>query len=191
MESNPLLLLEAEVEAEKSDEEKLAEELDLEIAEKKKKSRKGAATIVGVISIIFGLVTIIFSIFSPFETSAVINPVSDSKIHVDVTVVSSQFSSATSSAACAGTGQLAGISTSTLTVAQKSSALSLTAVLGKGSLTQSGSCLYSIALTPPPGFSGGKVSGSIEFPFGTAPSTTFDLGSQLPYAHFPITINLS
>ena len=191
VELSPLLLLQAEVEADKSEEQRLSEELDLEISEKKRKSRKGAATIVGITSIVFGLITIIFSIFSPFETSAVINPVSDAKIHVDITVVSSQFSAATSSSVCLGSGQLVGISTSILAVTQKSSSLSLTSTLGKGSLTQSGSCLYSVALTPPSGFSGGKISGRITFPFGAAPSTTFDLGSQLPYAHFPITINLS
>ena len=192
-EANPLLLLESELASEEDAiaAEKLHEEIDEELIEKRKKSRKAAAVLVGLISAVFGLVTIVFSIFSSFDGSAVLNPVSDTRIHVDVTVIAAQFAGATSNSICSGSGQLAGITASTLSVVQKSSGLSLHESLGNGSLTQTGACLYSVTLTPPTGFSGGKVSGSIAFPFGAAPSTNFDLGNQAPYAHFPITINLS
>ena len=169
----------------------LASELDEELASEKKKNRKGTLAIVGSAAIVFGLISIAYSLFSSFDTSAVINPVSDKNIHVDVTIVASQFSSGSNSSVCSGSGQLAGISNSTLQLSQSSDGASLKAKLGTGTLTQSGSCLYSVVLTPSSSFAGGTVSGSVEFPFGSSPATSFDLGTQLPYNHFPITINLS
>jgi hypothetical protein len=169
----------------------LASELDQELASEKKKNRKALLALVGAAAIVFGLISIAYSLLSSFDTSAVINPVSDKNIHVDVTIVASQFSSGSSSSVCNGSGQLTGISGSTLQVSQSSSHASLKAKLGAGTLTQSGSCLYAVVITPAANFAGGSVSGTVEFPFGNSPATTFDLGTQPPYNHFPITINLS
>jgi hypothetical protein len=169
----------------------IASELDQELLSEKKKTRKGTLAIVGSAAIVFGLISIVYSLFSSFDTSAVINPVSDKNVHVDVTIVASQFSSGANSSVCSGSGQLAGISNSTLQIRQSSGGASLNAKLGVGTLTQSGSCLYLVVLTPSSSFAGGTVTGSVEFPFGSSPATSFDLGSQLPYNHFPITINLS
>jgi hypothetical protein len=175
--------------------EELDKELDEVLSEElkadKKKASKGAVATLGLISVVFGLIVIIFSLFQSFDTSAVINPVKDKNIHVEVTIVSSQFKQASSSAACSGSGNLAGISNSNLVVAQSSSGMNEIIALGHGSLTQDGSCLYAVVVKPPDNFTGGKVSGSVKFPFGNAPITSFDIGNQPPFAKFAITINLS
>jgi hypothetical protein len=169
----------------------LDEGLSTELMADKKRSRKRDVTTLGLVTVVCGVITILFSLSQSFSTSAVINPVTDSNIHVEVTITSSQFSAASSSDACAGSGSLAGISNSTLLVTQNSTGLSQSLSLGKGSLTQDGSCLYSASFTPPANFKGGKITGSIKFPFGTAPSTSLDVGNESPFAKFAITINLS
>jgi hypothetical protein len=165
--------------------------LDEELNSEKKKARRGTMALVGIAATIFGLISIAYSLLSSFNTSAVINPVTDKNIHVDVTIQSSQFKSGSNNSICAGSGALAGISTATLNLTQSSSGLDLHSKLGNGILTQNGSCLYSIVLSPPAGFTGGNVTESVTFPFGQAPETKADLGNQPPFNHFPITINLS
>jgi hypothetical protein len=176
------------VEREKEDSSKAVE---LEALNEKKKFRKGTGTALGLVTSIFGLVAILFSIFFSFEGSSVQQSSTDSRVHIDVTITASQFHSSTSNSICAGSGPIAGLSTAALTLSQSSSNLSLKSALGAGSLTQNGSCQYSVVLTPPANFSGGKVSASIAFGFGTAPATTFDLGTVRPFPRFPLTINLS
>jgi hypothetical protein len=158
--------------------------------EERRKLRKGSATILGVVASVFGLIAIFFSIFVSFEGSSVQQSSSDIRIHIDVTINASQFHDSMTNTVCAGSGPIDGIVGSVLTLTQASSGLRLKSVLGSGTLTQDGSCLYVLALTPPSSFSGGKIEAAINFPFGASPATTFDIGTVRPFPYFPLAINL-
>jgi hypothetical protein len=157
-------------------------EADLETSKKK---RSG---VFGIIAIFSSLILIPVALFGSFSETTETDAAVSNNITIRVVLSTKQFLTVTSGNVCDGVGDYKNIKKTTLNIKQGS--WNTKSSIGKGNLNDQGSCVYEITLAPPSTFDGGTLKISIDFPFGSLPEDSYEVGDSVPYAITTISVPL-
>lgn len=149
------------------------------------KKRSG---IFGIIAIASSLILIPVALFGSFSETTETDAAVNNNVIIRVVLSTDQFLTVTSGNVCDGVGTFKNIKNTTLNIKQGS--WNTKTSIGKGNLNDQGSCVYEITLAPPSTFSGGTLRISIDFPFGSLPEDTYDVGKSVPYGITTISVPL-
>ena len=147
-------------------------------------SKKKRSGIFGIIAIFSSLILIPVALFGSFSETTETDAAVSSNITIRVVLTTKQFLTVTSGNVCDGVGDY----NTTLNIKQGS--WNTKASIGKGNLNDQGSCVYEITLAPPSSFDGGTLKISIDFPFGSLPEDSYEVGDSVPYAIPTISVPL-
>lgn len=153
--------------------------------ESPKKKRSG---VFGIIAILSSLILIPVALFGSFSETTETDATVSNNVIIRVVLTTKAFLTVTSGNVCDGAGDYKNIKNSTLNIKQGS--WNTKASIGKGILNDQGSCVYEITLAPPSTFDGGTLKISIDFPFGSLPEDSYEIGNSVPYAITTISVPL-